>query len=51
MIEDRGFVYYGRHFRSADGSVPPAFGGLLQHDGSVSPSRCQPTTARGAAAW
>lgn len=36
MIEDCGFVYYGRHFRSADGSIPPAFGGLLQHYGSVS---------------
>jgi hypothetical protein len=36
MIEDCGFVYYGRHFRSADGSVPPAFGGLLQPYGSVS---------------
>ncbi len=36
MIEDCGFVYYGRHFRSADGSVPPAFGSLLQHYGSVS---------------
>ncbi len=36
MIEDSGFVYYGRHFRSADGSIPPAFGGLLQHYGSVS---------------
>lgn len=24
--DDSGFVYYGRHFRSADGSVPPAFG-------------------------
>jgi 2-polyprenyl-6-methoxyphenol hydroxylase-like FAD-dependent oxidoreductase len=35
-IEDSGFIYYGRHFRSADGSVPPAFGGLLQHCGSVS---------------
>jgi 2-polyprenyl-6-methoxyphenol hydroxylase-like FAD-dependent oxidoreductase len=35
-IEDSGFVYYGRHFRSADGSVPPAFGGLLQPYGSVS---------------
>ena len=23
MIEDCGFVYYGRHFRSADGSIPP----------------------------
>ena len=36
MIEDSGFVYYGRHYRSADGSVPPAFGGLLQPYGSVS---------------
>ncbi len=36
MIEDCGFVYYGRHFRSADGSVPPAFGGLLQAYGSIS---------------
>ncbi len=36
MIEDCGFVYYGRHFRSGDGSVPPAFGGLLQPYGSVS---------------
>ena len=24
--EDCGWVYYGRHFRSLDGSVPPAFG-------------------------
>ena len=29
-------MYYGRHFRSGDGSVPPAFGGLLQPYGSVS---------------
>lgn len=36
MVEDSGFVYYARHFRSADGSVPPAFGGLLQPYGSVS---------------
>ena len=36
MIEDCGFVYYGRHFRSADGSMPPAFGGLLQPYGSIS---------------
>lgn len=36
MVEDCGFVYYGRHFRSADGSVPAAFGGLLQHYGSIS---------------
>ena len=25
-LEDSGFVYYGRHFRSADGSVPPMLG-------------------------
>jgi 2-polyprenyl-6-methoxyphenol hydroxylase-like FAD-dependent oxidoreductase len=36
MIEDSGFVYYGRHFRSSDGSIPTAFGGLLQHYSSVS---------------
>ena len=35
-IEDSGFVYYGRHFRSADGSVPPSFGPLLQPYGSIS---------------
>lgn len=35
-IEDCGFVYYGRHFRSADGAIPPAFGGLLQPYGSIS---------------
>jgi len=35
-VEDSGFVYYGRHFRSADGSVPFAFGPLLQHYGSIS---------------
>ena len=36
MIEDSGFVYYGRHYRSADGSIPPAFGGLVQPYGSIS---------------
>jgi 2-polyprenyl-6-methoxyphenol hydroxylase-like FAD-dependent oxidoreductase len=36
MLEDCGFVYYGRHFRSADGSIPPAIGGLLQPYGSIS---------------
>ena len=35
-LEDCGFVYYGRHFRSDDGSVPPAIGGLLQPYDSVS---------------
>ena len=29
--EDSGFVYYGRHFRSADGAMPPVMGPLLQH--------------------
>ncbi|MGZ4671713.1 MAG: FAD-dependent oxidoreductase [Ilumatobacteraceae bacterium] len=35
MIEDSGFIYYGRHFRSSDGSIPPAFGGLVQPYGSI----------------
>jgi flavin-dependent dehydrogenase len=35
-VEDCGFVYYGRHFRSSDGSVPPAFGPPLQAYDSVS---------------
>jgi 2-polyprenyl-6-methoxyphenol hydroxylase-like FAD-dependent oxidoreductase len=35
-LEDSGFVYYGRHFRSSDGSTPPPFGALLQHYDSVS---------------
>jgi flavin-dependent dehydrogenase len=34
--EDCGFIYYGRHFRSADGSVPPAFGPPLMPFDSVS---------------
>jgi 2-polyprenyl-6-methoxyphenol hydroxylase-like FAD-dependent oxidoreductase len=34
--EDCGFLYYGRHFRSADGSVPPLFGPPLQPYGSIS---------------
>ncbi len=33
---DCGFVYFGRHFRSDDGSVPMAFGPLLQDYGTVS---------------
>jgi 2-polyprenyl-6-methoxyphenol hydroxylase-like FAD-dependent oxidoreductase len=36
QLDDSGFVYYGRHFRSADGSIPPAFGALLQAYDSVS---------------
>ncbi len=34
--DDCGFVYYGRHFHSADGSIPPMFGPPLGHYGSVS---------------
>jgi flavin-dependent dehydrogenase len=34
-VADCGFVYYGRHFRSADGSVPPMFGAPLQPYDSV----------------
>jgi flavin-dependent dehydrogenase len=34
--EDSGFVYYGRHFRSHDGSIPPPFGPPLQPYDSVS---------------
>jgi 2-polyprenyl-6-methoxyphenol hydroxylase-like FAD-dependent oxidoreductase len=35
-IADCGFVYYGRHFKSADGSLPFAFGPLLQDYGTIS---------------
>ena len=35
-LDDCGFVYYGRHFRSSDGSVPAAFGPPLQHYESIS---------------
>jgi 2-polyprenyl-6-methoxyphenol hydroxylase-like FAD-dependent oxidoreductase len=34
--DDSGFVYYGRHFRAADGSLPAAMGGALQSVGSIS---------------
>jgi len=34
--EDCGFIYYGRHFRSADGSTPPMLGGALTPYESVS---------------
>jgi 2-polyprenyl-6-methoxyphenol hydroxylase-like FAD-dependent oxidoreductase len=34
--EDSGFMYYGRHYRSADGSLPFAFGPALQPYDSVS---------------
>jgi 2-polyprenyl-6-methoxyphenol hydroxylase-like FAD-dependent oxidoreductase len=35
-LEDSGFMYYGRHFRSADGSLPVMFGPLKQDYGSIS---------------
>jgi 2-polyprenyl-6-methoxyphenol hydroxylase-like FAD-dependent oxidoreductase len=35
-LEDSGFVYYGRHFRSADGSLPPIMAPLLSHYESIS---------------
>jgi 2-polyprenyl-6-methoxyphenol hydroxylase-like FAD-dependent oxidoreductase len=34
--DDCGFVYFARHFRSADGSIPPLFGPPLQAYESVS---------------
>ncbi len=34
--DDCGFVYFGRHFRSTDGSLPPAFGPPLQPYDSIS---------------
>ena len=37
VVEDSGFTYYGRHFRSADGSLPEQQGvTLLNEFGSVS---------------
>jgi 2-polyprenyl-6-methoxyphenol hydroxylase-like FAD-dependent oxidoreductase len=35
-IEDSGFMYYGRHYRSADGSLPFALGPALQPLGTIS---------------
>jgi hypothetical protein len=35
-VADSGFVYYGRHFRSPDGSLPFAFGPPLQPYESIS---------------
>lgn len=35
-LDDCGFVYYGRTFRSRDGALPAASGPPLQHHGSVS---------------
>ncbi len=36
VLEDSGFVYYGRHFRSRDGSLPPVIAPPLQPYGSIS---------------
>jgi 2-polyprenyl-6-methoxyphenol hydroxylase-like FAD-dependent oxidoreductase len=33
--EDTGLVYYGRHFRSSDGTVPEVFGPPVQHHESI----------------
>jgi flavin-dependent dehydrogenase len=34
--DDSGFVYYGRHFQSSDGSVPPGRNRILTHYDSLS---------------
>ncbi len=34
--EESGFVYYGRHFRSADGTMPASAATVLEHFDSVS---------------
>ena len=34
-LEDLGFVYFGRHFRSADGSLPPMIGPVLMNWGTI----------------
>ena len=34
--EDSGLVYYGRHYRSVNGSMPGLLGGAIQNHGSVS---------------
>ncbi len=36
VCEDSGFTYYSRHYRSPDGTVPPAFGPPLQPLGTIS---------------
>ena len=36
QLEDSGFMYLGRHFRSRDGQLPVALGGFLQPYGSIS---------------
>jgi 2-polyprenyl-6-methoxyphenol hydroxylase-like FAD-dependent oxidoreductase len=35
-VEDSGFIYLGRHFRSPEGRLPVALGGGLQPYGSIS---------------
>jgi 2-polyprenyl-6-methoxyphenol hydroxylase-like FAD-dependent oxidoreductase len=35
-VEDSGFIYFGRHFRSRDGQLPVALGPGLQPYGSIS---------------
>jgi hypothetical protein len=35
-LEDRGFIYYGRHFRSADGSLPSLRASPLMHWDTIS---------------
>jgi len=35
-VEDSGFLYYGRHFRGADGTIPPLLCGLLMPWGTIS---------------
>jgi hypothetical protein len=35
-VEDSGFIYLGRHFRSPDGQLPVALGPALQSYGSIS---------------
>jgi len=35
-LEDSGFVYFGRHFQSADGSVPPLLGAPVISWGTIS---------------
>ncbi|MHB8680595.1 MAG: NAD-binding protein [Acidimicrobiales bacterium] len=34
--EDSGFIYYGRHYHSPDGTLPVALGAPLQSHGSIS---------------
>ena len=35
-LEDSGFIYYGRHFRSHDGEIPPLLCGVLTPWGTLS---------------